>query len=99
MGVSVSDGVEKSFYFAFITTGVAAGLTYYILVRIWPQANHELNKDLRFREWSADEVEEYAAGSVTRPGRVVATIPPLERAESDDEKKLDSGVVTNILQV
>lgn len=30
MGVPVSEGVVKSFYFAFITTGLAAGLTYYL---------------------------------------------------------------------
>lgn len=99
MGVPVSDGVEKSFYFAFITTGVAAGLTYYLLVRIWPQANYKINEGMAFREWSPDEVEIYAAGSEMRRGGLSTSVPPLQRTESEDEKKMDDGVVTNVLGV
>lgn len=96
MGVNVSEGVTKSFYFAFITTGVAAGLTYYALVRIFPQETYNLNKGMKFREWSPGEVEMYAAGSGMTQGRPVA---PLQRTESDDEKKMDVGVVTSVLTV
>ena len=98
MGVPVSEGVTKSFYFAFITTGLAAGLTYYILVRIWPQANYNINKGLSFREWSPDEVEVYAAGNDRAHAAGSGALPPLQRTESYDEKKMGDGITTNVLE-
>ena len=99
MGVNVSEGVTNSFYFAFITTGVAAGLTYYILVRIWPQESYKLNRGSRFKEWSPEEVEYYAAGSEMRQGRTATSVPELQRSDSEDDKKIDAGVVTHVLNV
>ena len=98
MGIPVSEGVTKSFYFAFITTGLASGVTYYLLVRIWPQANYNINKGLSFREWSPDEVEVYAAGNDRGDAGRPNASPPLQRTESYDEKKMDGGVATNVLE-
>jgi hypothetical protein len=61
MGVSgFSEGVTKSFYFAFITSAFAAGLTYYLLARFIPQTSYLAHKDEKFREWTEEEVEEWA---------------------------------------
>jgi len=54
---------QRSFYFAFITSGAGAGLTYYLLARFWPQASYVEYKGLKFKEWSQDEVEVYAPTS------------------------------------
>jgi NCS1 family nucleobase:cation symporter-1 len=101
MGVEVSVGVQKSFYFAFITTGVAAGLTYYLLCRLFPPANYTMQKGLKFKEWSQGEVEVFAAGSLERPVASYEVSPPiLSRADSaEDEKKIDGGASVNVLTV
>ncbi|RSH95479.1 hypothetical protein EHS25_000571 [Saitozyma podzolica] len=54
--------LTHSYYFAFLTTGVAAGLTYYLLAVIFPQQSYLIHRDEKFKEWTEDEVEVYAAG-------------------------------------
>ena len=86
MGVKgFSTGVVRSFYFAFITTGIAAGLTYYLLARFFPQANYVANKGLKFKEWSQDEVEMYAAGKreIVPPTRASASPSVEEKTDLD----------------
>ncbi|EIW67149.1 hypothetical protein TREMEDRAFT_57660 [Tremella mesenterica DSM 1558] len=96
--------LTHSYYFAFITTGVAAGGTYYLLVRLFPQPNYLLNKDIPFREWSQDEVEIYAAGKGNlreiREARLEAEDKGTSSTgdvEDVDEKKVD-GVRTAVLE-
>lgn len=74
MGVKgFSTGVIRSFYFAFITTGCASGLSYYLLARFFPQENYRRFKGLRFREWTEEEVELYVKGA---PWRILGTASP-----------------------
>ncbi|KAK8843507.1 hypothetical protein IAR55_007167 [Kwoniella newhampshirensis] len=97
-------GVVRSFYFAFITTGCAAGLTYYLLATLIPQENYKLYKGQKFREWTEEEVEVYVAGSEWRRNGGVppviggsgAETPEMEDDERD-EKKID-GVATTVLE-
>ncbi|OCF32327.1 uridine permease [Kwoniella heveanensis CBS 569] len=101
MGVKgFSTGVIRSFYFAFITTGVASGLTYYLLATIFPQENYKINKGNKFREWSEEEVEVYAAGSdpETRQAGMIPTPKRQSEVEDVDEKKVE-GISTAILEV
>ncbi|ODO11198.1 hypothetical protein I350_01802 [Cryptococcus amylolentus CBS 6273] len=74
MGVEgFSTSVVRSFYFAFITTGCASGLTYYLLAAVlFPQENFKRFRGLKFREWTEEEVEMYVAGAPWRdaPGEV-----------------------------
>lgn len=58
--IELNVGTQRSFYFAFITSGCGAGLTYYLLARFFPQPNYVANKGLKFKEWSQEEVEQYA---------------------------------------
>ncbi|WWC97765.1 hypothetical protein V866_004651 [Kwoniella sp. B9012] len=111
MGVKgFSTGVIRSFYFAFITTGCAAGLTYYLLATIFPQPNYKINKGTKFREWTEEEVELYVAGSEWREkgemppviGRGDSTpeLGPVYGSgvvEDVDEKKIE-GVSTAVLE-
>ncbi|WWD20952.1 hypothetical protein CI109_105430 [Kwoniella shandongensis] len=104
MGVKgFSTGVVRSFYFAFITTGLASGLTYYLLARFVPQTNYNLYKGEKFREWTEEEVEVYVAGSEWRKN---GGVPPVVDESGDspesldderDEKKID-GVATTVLE-
>lgn len=74
MGVKgFSTGVIRSFYFAFITTGCASGLSYYLLAKFFPQENYRRFKGLRFREWTEEEVELYVQSA---PWRILGTAPP-----------------------
>lgn len=108
MGVKgFSTGVVRSFYFAFITTGCASGLSYYLLARLFPQENYKRFKGLKFREWTEEEVELYVQGA---PWRILGTTPPevgmdgvpimpgsrrsLENVEDMDEKKVDTTQTT-----
>jgi NCS1 family nucleobase:cation symporter-1 len=54
--------LTHSYYFAFLTTGIAAGLTYYLLAVVFPQQSYLIHRDEKFKEWTEDEVEVYAAG-------------------------------------
>jgi NCS1 family nucleobase:cation symporter-1 len=54
--------LTHSYYFAFLTTGIAAGLTYYLLAVVFPQQSYLIHRDDKFKEWTEDEVEVYAAG-------------------------------------
>ncbi len=96
MGVSVSDGVTKSFYFALITTTIASGLTYYLLNLIWPQETFKTYKGQRFREWSPEEVEIYAAG-VKADGMGMSPDELGFEKSSVEEEKVD-GVRTHVLE-
>lgn len=58
--IDASLALERSYYFAWITSGTAAGLVYYLLARFFPQASYLENKGKKFQEWSQDEIEEYA---------------------------------------
>ena len=94
MGVKgFSIGVTHSFYFAFITTGTASGLTYYLLARFFPQQTYTLRKGERFQEWSQEEVEVYAAGK----REIVRPMPGTETPSVEDSKELEPGV--NVLEV
>ena len=95
MGVKgFSIGVTRSFYFAFITSGVASGLTYYLLARFLPQQTYTLHKGEKFEEWSQDEVEMYAAG---KREIVVRPMPGTETPSIEEKKDLEPGV--NVLEV
>ncbi|WVQ81583.1 hypothetical protein IAT38_003707 [Cryptococcus sp. DSM 104549] len=75
MGVKgFSTSLIRSFYFAFLTTGAAAGLTYYLLATLIPQENYKRNKGLKFREWTEEEIELYVAGA---EWRVKGGMPPV----------------------
>lgn len=88
MGVKgFSTGVIRSFYFAFITTCLAAGLTYYLLARFFPQKSYILNLDNKFYEWTPEEVEVYAAGKDWR-GRA-AEAQAEQQMSQDESAKLD----------
>jgi NCS1 family nucleobase:cation symporter-1 len=58
--IELSVPAQRSFYFAFITSGVGAGLTYYLLARFVPQESYVLHRGEKFQEWTQDEVETYA---------------------------------------
>jgi hypothetical protein len=93
-------GVIRSFYFAFITTGLAAGLTYYILARVFPQPNFLIHKDLKFEEWSQDQVERYAAGK----RHILSGESELEKPRNSGqatplEEKRKDGAIVNVLNV
>jgi NCS1 family nucleobase:cation symporter-1 len=96
-----SIGVIRSFYFAFITTGLAAGLTYYILARAFPQPNFLIHKGMKFEEWTQDQVEMYAAGkrhdlnvhSELQVPEYSGQVTPL------DEEKRKDGAIVNVLNV
>jgi len=95
-----SIGVIRSFYFAFITTGLAAGLTYYILARVFPQPNFLIHKGLKFEEWTQDRVETYAAGK----GHIhdthgVSEEPRSSGQETPMEEKRKDGAIVNVLNV
>lgn len=100
MGVSSFGlGVQRSFYFAFITTGVAAGLSYYLMARFWPQPNYKINKGLKFEEWSQDRVETYAAGSSRGVTEYVEPQTPMEDPAVDEKKDLSvDRVNVNVLE-
>lgn len=89
--IDVSIGVQRSFYFAFITSGVGSGLVYYLLARFFPQPSYKEYKGLKFKEWTQDEVEVYAAGS-DKPGRV----PSHQGSEDVEDKALDNTYVRDV---
>lgn len=96
MGVKkVSTGITRSFYFAFITTGLGAGLTYYLLARLFPQKTYLENRDLKFYEWTPEEVEVYAAGGEWR--KRAEEVSPTPAAVEDFGKKEVDGVAVNVL--
>jgi NCS1 family nucleobase:cation symporter-1 len=95
-----SIGVIRSFYFAFITTGLAAGLTYYILARVFPQPNFLIHKGLKFEEWTQDQVETYAAGKrhIHDTGGDLEK-PRINGQETPMEEKRKDGAIVNVLNV
>jgi len=96
-----SISVIRSFYFAFITTGLAAGLTYYILARAFPQPNFLIHKGLKFEEWTQDQVEIYAAGKrhIHRAHEELEEEPRNSGQETPVEEKRKDGAIVNVLNV
>ena len=93
--IKASTGVERSFYFAFITTGVASGLTYYLLARFVPQKNYLVNKGKRFEEWSQEHVERYAAGH--QCDNDSEERDEEKTGSTGDEKVLEQAIVTVLI--
>ena len=98
MGVKgFGTGVIRSFYFAFITTGTAAGLTYYLLARLFPQKTYIDNKHLSFFEWTPEEVEVYAAGNNWREKVDPISAAP-ETPLEDEMGKKEATTTVNVLE-
>ena len=94
MGVKgFSTALTRSFYFAWLTTLVSAGGTYYILARLFPQASYVENKDLKFKEWDQETVESWATARRIGDTAGAADLSTLDRnnlAEEDGQD--DKGV-------
>lgn len=94
--LDVSIGVQRSFYFAFITSGTGAGLTYYLLARFFPQTSYLENKGLKFAEWSQDEVETYAGGVNRQRDGAADKNGELRRRSPVEEKDLTDVTVSEV---
>ncbi|KAL1411646.1 hypothetical protein Q8F55_002610 [Vanrija albida] len=90
--IDVSIGVQRSFYFAFITSGVASGLVYYLLARFFPQPSYKEYKGLKFKEWTQEEVEVYAAGNDDKPSRA----PSHGGSDDVEDKAVDKAYVREV---